>query len=222
LHDWRWKDAEEGFRIALDVNPGYVLAYHWYALCLTALGRGDEAVEQMKIARELDPLSVRISADLGMAWLAAGKFDEAIRQEEKAMELDSKARTPYWIRGMAYQQKNMLDSAIKDYQEALKRSPGNPNFLAALGNVYALIGNTAEARKALDTLLVQNKEYPIPFFIALVYAGLNDKQNALQWLEKAVEQRSGSVRYLKMEPRLRNLRNEPRYSALMKKVGLEK
>ena len=222
LHDWRWKEAEDGFKRALALDPGYVLAYHWYALCLTALGRSNEAVEQMKIARELDPLSVRISADLGMALLSAGRYDEAIRQEEKTMELDSNARTPYWIRGMAYQQKNMFDEAIKDYSQALKRSPGNSNFIAALGHAYASIGNIAEAQKCLDTLMVQHKEYPISFFIALVYAGLNDKQNAINWLEKACDERSGSVRYLKMEPRLGNLRNEPRYAMLMKKVGLEK
>ena len=222
MHDWRWKDAEEGFRRALVLDPGYVLAYHWYALCLTAMGRSDEAVEQMKIARELDPLSIRISADLGMAMLAAGQYDEAIRQENKTLELDSNSRGAYWIRGMTYQQKNMFDSAIRDYRQALKRSPGNPNFLAALGNVYASTGNSAEAKKILDTLISQDKEYPIPFFIALVYAGLNDKPNALTWLEKAVAQRSGSVRYLKMEPRLNNLRNEPRYAVLMKKVGLDK
>ncbi len=221
LHEWRWKEAEEGFKKALELDPGYILAYHWYSLCLTAMGRSDEAVEQMKIAKELDPLSVRISADLGMAMLSAGKLDEAIRQEGKSMELDPKARTPYWIRGMAYQQKHMPDSAIKDYNEALKRSPGNSNFYAALGNIYASIGNTAEARKCLDTLIVQNKEYPVSFFIALVYAGLNDKDNAFKWLEDAIEKRSGSVRYLKMEPRLNNLRNDPRFSVLMKKVGLE-
>ena len=222
LHDWHWKEAEEGFRRALDLDPGYVLAHHWYALCLTAVGRPDEAVDQMKAAKDLDPLSVRINADLGMAYLAAGKYDEAIRQEEKTMELDSNARTPYWIRGMAYQQKNMFDEAIKDYTHALKRSPGNSNFLAALGHAYASTGKIAEAQKCLDTLIVQNKEYPISFFIALVYAGLNDKQKAINWLEKACDERSGSVRYLKMEPRLRNLRDDPRYATLMKKVGLEK
>ena len=221
LHDWHWKEAEEGFRRALDLDPGYVLAHHWYALCLTALGRSDEAVDQMKIARELDPLSVRISADLGMAMLAAGKYDDAIMQEVKTMELDSNARSPYWIRGMAYQQKKMFEEAIKDYREAVRRAPDNPNFLAALGNIYASTGKTAEAQKILDTLIVQNKQYPISFFIALVYAGLNDKQNAITWLEKACDERSGSVRYLKMEPRLANLRDDPRYAALMKKVKLE-
>ena len=117
----------------------------------------------------------------------------------------------------------MFDSAIKSYQSALELSHNNPNFLAALGHVYASSGNTVAANKILDTLFAVNKQEPVsPFFIALVYSGLNDTENALQWLEKAVEEKSGSVRYLKMEPRLQNLRNEQRYITLMKKIGLEK
>ena len=178
---------------------------------------------QMEKARELDPLSTRINADLGMAYLAAGRYDDAIDQEQKTLELNPKAAGAFWIRGMAYQQKKMFEQAIKDYQSALELSPSNPNFLAALGHVYASSGNTAAAQKILDTLFVENKQEPVsPFFFALVYAGLNDKEKALEWLEKAYEEKSGSVRYLKMEPRLQNLRNEPRYIALMKKIGLEK
>ena len=124
---------------------------------------------------------------------------------------------------MAYQQKKLFEQSIKDYRSALELSPNNPNFLAALGHVYPTSGNTVEANKILDTLFVVSKQGPVsPFFFALVYAGLNDKENALKWLEKAYEEKSGSVRYLKMEPRLDNLRNEPRYIALMKKIGLEK
>lgn len=222
LHEWKWKSAEEGFRRALELDPGYVLAHHWYALCLTAIGKASEAVNEMEKARELDPLSTRINADLGMAYLAAGRYDEAIGQELKTMELNPKAAGAYWIRGMAYQQKKMYEQSIKDYRHALELSPGNPNYLAALGHVYASIGNTAAAHKILDTLSVVNKEEPVsPFFIALVYAGLNDKEKALDWLENSYKEKSGSVRYLKMEPRLQNLRNEPRYAALMKKIGLE-
>ena len=223
LHDWKWKNAEEGFQHAIELDPGYVLAHHWYALCLTAMGKTDEAVDEMKKARELDPLSTRINADLGMAYLSAGKYDEAIEQEKKTLELNPKSGTAVWIRGMAYQQKDMFTEAINDYRLALERSPNNPNFLAALGHVYASSGNTSAARNILDTLFVVNKVEPVsPFFFALVYAGLNDKENALQWLEKSYEEKSGSVRYLKMEPRLENLRKEPRYTALMKKIGLEK
>jgi adenylate cyclase len=223
LHEWKWESAEKGFQKAIELDPAYVLAHHWYALCLTAIGKSNEAVNEMKKARELDPLSTRINADLGMAYLAARKFDEAIDQEKNTIELNPKASGAFWIRGMAYQQKKMFGEAIKDYRYALELSPEDQNYLAALGHVYASSGNTSAARNILDTLFALNKkEHVSPFFIALVYAGLNDKEKGLEWLEKAYEEKSGSVRYLKMEPRLQNLRNEPRYSALMKKIGLEK
>src|SRR6185503_1047458 len=161
--------------------------------------------------------------DLGMAYLSAGKYDEAIEQENKTMELNPKAAGAYWIRGMTYQQKKMFQESIKDYRHALELSPGDPNYLAALGNLYASNGNPLAARKIIDTLNIWNKQLPVsPFFFALVYAGLNDKEKTLEWLQKAYEEKSGSVRYLKMEPRLQNLRNEPDYIALMKKIGLEK
>lgn len=223
LHEWKWESAEKGFRKAIALDPSYVLAHHWFALCLTAIGKTNEAVTQMEKARELDPLSTRINADLGMAYLSAGRFDEAIGQEQKTLELNPKSAGARWIRGMAYQQKKMYEQAIKDYRDALELSPGNSNILAALGHVYASSGNISAAHKTLDTLFVWNKKEPVsPFFFALVYAGLNDKEKALEWLQKAYEEKSGSVRYLKMEPRLQNLRNEPRYTALMKKIGLEK
>jgi len=223
LHEWKWKSAEDGFRKAITLDQSYVLAHHWFALCLTAIGKTNEAVTQMEKARELDPLSTRINADLGMAYLSAGRYDDAIEQEKKTLELNPRSAGARWIRGMAYQQKKMFEQAIKDYRDALELSPNNPNFLAALGHVYASSGNNAEAHKVLDTLFVVNKqEHVSPFFFALVYTGLNDKENALKWLEKSYEEKSGSVRYLKMEPRLQSLRNEPRYIALMKKIGLEK
>src|SRR5688572_8607004 len=223
LHEWKWKSAEEGFRKAIALDPTYILAHHWYALCLTAIGKTNEAVTQMEKARELDPLSTRINADLGMAYLSDKRFNEAIEQEKKTLELNPRSAGARWIRGMAYQQNKMFEQAIKDYQDALGLSHNNPNYLAALGHVYASSGNTAAAHKILDTLFVVSKQEPVsPFFFALVYTGLNDKENALKWLEKSYEEKSGSVRYLKMEPRLQTLRNEPRYIALMKKIGLEK
>ena len=223
LHEWKWKAAEEGFQHAIKLDPGYVLAHHWYALCLTAIGKSKEAVNAMKKARELDPLSTRINADLGMAYLSAGMLDEAIEQEKSTLKLNPRSAGARWIRGMSYQQKKMFDSAISDYRSALALSPGNPNFLAALGHVYASSGNPSAARNVLDTLFVLDKQEPVsPFFFALVYAGLNEKEKALQWLDSAYREKSGSVRYLKMEPRLQNMRNEPRYIELMKKIGLDK
>jgi eukaryotic-like serine/threonine-protein kinase len=222
LHDWKWDAAERGFLRAIELDPSYVPAHHWYALCLTAMGRVDEAVAAIRKAQELDPLSLRINADVGMALHAARRYDEAIEQERKTIELDSNFRVAYWIRGMAYEQKGMLEEARRGFREALARSPGNPNYLASLGHSYAVAGEKDTARAILDTLERQaRKGEASPFFLALVYAGLGEKDRAFQWLERAYQERSGSVRYLKVERRLDGLRSDPRFTALLKKVDLD-
>lgn len=221
LHDWKWADAEIEFKRAIDLDPGYASAYHWYSLCLTAMGRSDEAVKTMQRAQELDPLSVRINADLGMAMFAARRYTEAIDQERKTLELDPNSRTAFWIRGMAYEQNGQFAEAIQHFQEALKRSPGNPNFLASMGYAYGVAGKRAEALDVLEQLKAVSKQKAVsPFFFALVYTGLGEKESALQWLEKAYEQRSGSIRYLKVEPRLDSIRSDPKFADLMRRVGL--
>jgi Flp pilus assembly protein TadD len=196
------------------------VAHHWYALCLTALGRVEEAVDTMERTLTLDPLSVRINADLGMAYLAAGEYEKAVVQETRTLELAPESTTPKWIRGMALEQLGRYPEAMADMESALKEDPADPSLLGSLGHVFAVAGRGEDARHVLSELLTQSKETDVAFFVALVYAGLEDKDEALRWLERAVEARSGSVRYLKMEPRLVSLRGEPRYRQLMERVGL--
>ncbi|MGH7518074.1 MAG: protein kinase domain-containing protein [Gemmatimonadales bacterium] len=222
LHDWQWAAAERGFQRAIELDPSYVPAHHWYALCLTAVGRVEEAVAAIRRAQELDPLSIRINADVGMALHAAGRYDEAIEQERRTLELDSTSRVARWIQGMAYEQKGMLEEAKRSYSVALARSPGNSNFLASLAHAHAVAGEKEAARAILDTLKAQaSKGEASPFFLALVHAGLGETDLAFRWLEKAYEERSGSVRYLKVERRLDPLRSDPRFADLLKKVNLE-
>jgi len=221
LHEWKWSDSENEFRRAIQLDPGYATTYHWYALCLTSLGRTKEAVAAMKKAAELDPLSLRISADLGMALLANRQFDEAIQQETKTLDMDSKFRVAYWIRGMALEGKGEYAKAIEQFQQALKLSPNNPNYLAALGHAYGMWGKKEEALRILKQLQAFPKEHgTFPFFLALVYTGIGDRDSAIQMLEQSIADRSGSARYLKIEPRLDPLRSDPRYSELIRKVGL--
>jgi TolB-like protein/Tfp pilus assembly protein PilF len=221
LHEWDWTGAEREFRRALELDPSYVTAHHWYALCLTTLGRTEEAVAAMQRARELNPLSVRINGDLGMALHAAGRSDEAIAQERKTLELEPNFDTGHWIMGMAYEQKGDRDEAIRSYQEALKHSPDDPDYLAALAHCYAGAGRTKEARAIVAKLLELSKREAVsPFCLALVYAGLGDRDEAIAWLEKAYAQRSGSVRYLRVEKRLDPLRADPRFHDLLRRMNL--
>ena len=222
LHDWQWTDAEREFERAVELNPSSASTHHWYALYLTTVGRVDDAVQAIQKAQQLDPTSLRIMADVGQAYNAARRPDQAIEQERQVLELDPNARVAYWIRGMAFEQKGEYARAIGDFEEALKRSPGNPNFLAALGHAYALSGKRSEARRIAEALgqPPQGDEEVPAFFVALVYAGLGDTDAAFEWLERAYRDRSGSVRYLKIEPRLDPLRSDPRFQALMQRVGL--
>jgi TolB-like protein/Flp pilus assembly protein TadD len=220
LHEWQWQAAEQHFLRALELDPNYTLALHWYALCLTALGRAEEAVEVMQRARQLDPLSVRINADLGMALLAAGKHDEAVEQEGRALELAPEAAVPRWIRGMALEQLGRFDAAEREMKAALDAMSGDEAVKGSLGHLYAISGRQAEARTLLGELTSQAEATDVTFFAALICAGLDDKDGALTWLERAVDKRSGSVRYLRIDPRLAGLREEPRYQRLMERVGL--
>jgi serine/threonine-protein kinase len=220
LHEWQWQQAEQHFQRAFELDPGYTLALHWYALCMTALGRTDEAVQAMQRARQLDPLSVRINGDLGMALLAAGKYEEAIAQEESTLRLEPEAAGPRWIRGMALEQMGRYADAEKDLKFAFDAWEGDASIKGSLGHLYAVSGRPAEAKRLLTELTTKAGAADFAFYAALICAGLEDTDSALRWLERAVDERSGSVRYLKIDPRLAGLRNEPRYRALMQRVGL--
>ena len=220
LHEWKWDESEAEFKHALELDPAQAETYHWYALALTAAGKLEQAVAMMKRAEELDPLSARMGADLGMAYYGARQYDRAIEQEKKTLRMEPEFATSYWIIGMANEQKGSLAEATAAYEHALKLRPGNPNYLAALARTQALSGRMPDARRVLDGLL-HSPEPVSPFFIALVYTAMGEKDKAFQWLDKAVADRSGSVRYLKIEPRLDPLRSDPRFNALLLRVGLK-
>lgn len=221
LHDWRWADAEREFRRAIELDPNYASAYHWYSLSLTALGRLGEAVAMVKEAYKLDRLSTRISADVGMALYAARAYDEAIEQERRTLEMNPELATAYWIMGMAQEQKGAFTDAIASYQQALQRRPASINFRAALASAYARAGNRGEAERLLAHMEQQSKGDPTAaFFLALVYTALGRTDDAFSALNVALQQRSGSIRYLKVEPRLDPLRADVRFKELLRKAGL--
>jgi len=221
MHLWRWSDAEAEFERAIELDPGYAPAYHWHALSLTAIGRLDLAVAAMKKAQALDPLSVRINADLGMALFAARAYDEAIKQEKRTLEISPEAAVAWWVIGMANAAEGNDAEAYAGFDEALSISPDDPAILGSLGYTYAHTGQADEARAIIDKLAKAGEGAPPDaFFIALVYAGLDDRPQALDQLERAVREHSGSVRYLKIDSRLDNLRAEPRFKALLAEVGL--
>jgi tetratricopeptide (TPR) repeat protein len=221
LYDWDWPAAERGFRRAIQVKELYPTAHFWYACCLWAMGRTADGVEQASRAQTLAPLSLVSNANLGWAFYFARRYDEAITQCQKALALDTNYLMTYTVLGQVYAAASRHDEAISALQSAVSFSGGQSFTTAALGYAYGRAGKRREARKALQNLQQRaSAEYVPSFCVALVYAGLDDEDQALAWLERAYEERSHWLVYLKAWPIFDDLRSDARFAALLGKVGL--
>ena len=217
-YDWDWPGAEQEFKRAIELNPNELSAHQWYAVYLSALGRHQEAIAEIKRALELDPLSLPVNAVTARVLYLARRYDEAIEQSRKTIEMDRAFATVYQNLGQSYEQKGMYAEAVATFQEFYKVAP---HGLAFLGRAYALAGKTDEADKILSQLKeLSARRYVSPYSIAMIYAGLGDKEQTLAWLERAYQQRVHNMIFLKVEPELDGLRSDARFGALIQKVGL--
>jgi len=223
-YDWDWEGAEREYKRAIEFNPSYATAHQWYAGYLGAMGRHNESIAANKRAQELDPLSPIIGADLGMNFISARQYDQAIEEFEKVLEMDPDYVVAHFFLGLAYAGKKMYDEAIAEAQKALELSGGDDSLIKVfLGVIYSLSGRKDEAKKILDELFEMSKQKHVtPFGIALIYTGLDQKDQAFAWLEKAYEERDQWMPSFKVNPMLDSLRSDPRFKVLLKKMGLEK
>jgi TolB-like protein/DNA-binding winged helix-turn-helix (wHTH) protein/Flp pilus assembly protein TadD len=217
--DWDFPSAGKEFQRALELNPGYATAHHWYAWHLSLLGRYDEAIAEMRKAENLDPLSLIINADLAEILLLAHSYDESIRQSRKTIEMDPNFALAHNQLGQAYLQKQMHDEAITELEKAVQLSAGSPTCLANLARAYAASGRMSEAAKLLSDLKKRSSPgYSHASEIAVIYAALSDKNQAMAWLEKGYEERFNPGVLLR--PGFDPLRSEPRFQELVGRIGL--
>jgi len=223
-YDWDWLAAESKYKRAIELNPSYATVHQWYAEYLSYMGRHDESIAEAKRAQELDPLSIIINNDLGQVLYYARQYDRAIEQLQKALELDPDFIIAHFFLAFLYAQKAMYGEAIAEVQKAMNLSGGGDLLMVAqLGTIYSSSGRRDEAKKVLDELYELSKQrYVSPFYIALIYVGLRQKNQAFEWLEKAYEERDHWLETLKVHPMLDSVRSDPRFTALLKKMGLEK
>jgi len=220
-YDWNWAAAASGFQRAIELNPSYATAYQRYSLYLMAMGRTGESLAQMNRARELDPLSISMSFSLGWRLYMAHQYDQAISQLRNALEMDPNFALPRMVLGQAYEQKGLYPQAIAELQKAAVISRDSPPMLGSLGHAFGVAGNKAEAGKILGQLLEQSKkQYVSPFYVSIVYAGLHENEKALDWLEKAYEDRSNAIIFVKVDPDFDGLRSNPRFQALLHRLAL--
>jgi DNA-binding winged helix-turn-helix (wHTH) protein/TolB-like protein/tetratricopeptide (TPR) repeat protein len=222
LYDWDWTGSEDEYKRAIAINPGYSDAHQMYSYYLSGRGRFDEALREMQWAQELDPLSLAKITGLGDVLYMARRDDEAIVAFQKTLEMDPNFGFAHWTLGRAYAEKGMYAQAIASFQKAISLSGDSPDEPAELGRAYARSGRKTEARKILDDLKEQSKRrYIAPCVIAALYASLGEKDQAFVWLDKAYDAHDFILVLLKVEPMFDNLRSDSRFTALVKRVGLE-
>jgi tetratricopeptide (TPR) repeat protein len=219
LYDWNPIQAEKEFRRAIELNPNYPTAHHWYAYDLVAMKRSDEAIAEIRRALELDPVSPIINTDVGQILLLARHPDEAIAQCQKAISLDAQFPQVYWYLGLLYEQKGIFDQAFEAF---LKAPPGFSNSPpdASIRAAYRVSGIRGYWRERLSSLGRQSQEhYVSPFTLAVPYARLGEVDRALENLGRALDERYPSMVFLQVEPVFDSLRSDPRFEELLERVA---
>ena len=220
-YNWNWTAAEQSFKRALELNPNYANAYNVYASYLMTRGRVDESIAAANRARELDPFSLAISAQRGFLLENARRYGEAIEQLRAVIAMDPNHYQAYWILGHTYAANEQFDEAVAAAEKAAELSARAPGALGMLGLAYGLAGRKEDATKILNELLELNKtRYVTPAALVNVYLGLGDKEQAFVWLEKAYDERSNYIAYLKVFPILDPIRSDRRFAELIGRVGL--
>ena len=219
LYDWNPAQAEKEFQRAIDLDPNYPTAHHWYAYDLVAMKRSEEAVAEIRRAVELDPLSSIINADAGQILFLARRNNEGIAQCQKTIELDPEFSQVYWYLGLLYEQNGMPDRAFDAFLNApsgLLDSPHGDAVRAA----YRLGGMRGYWRQRLAMLQRQSKEhYVSPYAFAVSDARMGEGDKAMESLEKAFNERYPSIVFVQIEPVFDKLRSDPRFADLVRRIN---
>jgi TolB-like protein/Tfp pilus assembly protein PilF len=220
LFDFKFKESEEEFRRAIELNPNYATAHHWFGnSLLVTLGRFDEAIKEGERAVELDPLSLIINADLGSTLMIARRYDEAIAQLRRTLALDGNFGYAHWNLGEALYLKGDVTGAIAEFEKA-ENLDDDPQILALLGRAYAETGEKDKALGILAQLKALGRQHFVRNYLyTIVYTGLGDKATAIDYLEKARDGgETPDTTWLKVDPIFDPLRNEPRFQQLIAKM----
>lgn len=215
--DWEWRGAEEEFRRAIQLNPNYAAAHSWYASYLSATGRHRDAIAEVRKAEELDPLSMSIKLNVGMRYYYARQHEQAVEQFQRVLQLDpGYSDAHYWL-GLAYEQLKQYPQAIAEFEQL------GSVALGPMGHAYAVSGQRRVAEELLSQLTrpaAAGQAVVAPFDLATICAGLGKKDQAIHWLERSLAERGGYLTFLKVEPVFDDLRSDPRFAELLRRIGV--
>jgi TolB-like protein/DNA-binding winged helix-turn-helix (wHTH) protein len=220
-YDYDWAGAEESYRTAIDLNPNYATAHHWYAEYLSFVGRFDESTKHIERAFELDPQSLVINTVRGYPYMRSGRCDTAISYFKKALEMEPNFALAHFYLGKCYIEQKQFSEAIKEQLAAISGSGDSAAFLAALSFAYAASGNKSDAQAVLNKMQVAaRRTYVSPYSMATVYAGLGEGDETFKWLDKAYEDRDYQLPTIKNDIHFQNFKTDRRFAALLERLGL--
>jgi serine/threonine protein kinase/Flp pilus assembly protein TadD len=218
-YEWDRAEAEREFKRATQLNPGYASVYQWHGWHLAIMGRLEESIAELKHAQELDPLS-EINTYIGLSHYWARQYDTAVEQFQKALELYPDFWLPHLYLGWTHLQQRNMASAHEELAEAF-RLEDSPWTVASLAHAWAVSGDRARTYQLLDDLQRRTtRQFVAPYFVARVYTGLSENEQAFAWLEKAYDARDECLTWLKVDPTMDSLHTDPRYTDLMPRLGL--
>jgi TolB-like protein/Tfp pilus assembly protein PilF len=221
-YDWNWAAAEKEFKRSIELKPDYARAHQWYAIhYLTAMGRLEEAVQEMKKALELEPASLVMNTFMGATLYYAGRYDEAIDQCRRTIQMDPNFAVAHWHLGLAYEQKQLLDAATEEFKKAISLSGGSPLMKAAFGRAHAESQKKYEANEMLNELNeLAKRQYASAYEMATIHVALGNNEQAFQLLAKAYAEHSFHLVNLNVSPQFKSIRSDPRFLDLVQRIGL--
>jgi len=221
-YDWNWKAAEAEFKRALELDPNCAPAHFWYGELLMYFGRSEESIREMKRALELDPVSLVINTILGSAYLMARQFDQAIAQLHQTLEMDPNFALAHLELGNAYFAKLQFSDGIGELKKARRLSGDAVMMVGTLGVAYARAGKLEEAKGILAELTARSqKQHVSSYWIGRVFGAIGDVNKLFELWDRAYEERTESLIEIKSDPFLDPFRLDPRYKAILKKMGFE-
>jgi TolB-like protein/DNA-binding winged helix-turn-helix (wHTH) protein/Flp pilus assembly protein TadD len=219
LYGWDWEEAEKEYKLAIQLDPGYATAHHWYAWHLMVMGQNSAGISELRKAESLDPLSLIISADIADALCIAHSYDESVQQSKKTLEMDASFAIAHYELGQALAQKHMYDEAIAEFQRAIELAGHSGAFDSNLAYVYAVSGRKEDAIRIVKDLETRQDQNPsADANVALIYVGLGDLDQAMNWLNKAYEARFNPS--ILLRPGFDTLRSDTRFQDLLRRIGL--
>ena len=214
--DWDWPGAEAAFKRAITLDPNHAASHQWYCIYLLTAGRPDEASEEIQLAQQLDPLSLPVNTDLGFCYYYTGRYDEAVKQLSLVLGMNPNFSPAHLWLGRTYQELGKFDEALAAFRRVEDGIHDWPVSIAARGFVAGVAGRPAQALEALAELdELSARRFVTSYGVALVHAGLGQNEAAFAWLNKAFDERSNWLVWLRLDPRWNGLRSDPRFPELV-------